>query len=856
MAKRSKKSKKQNVMPVSVEQAPSGLPFWQKHAGILTLGIIFILLLAYFEPVMFSNRTFQPPDSMTAKSYEPFIQGALDEGTFPLWNPYIFSGMPSFASLSSAPYADAIGDVINGFIWLFGKVIPLTDFTRLFINYLLLAVMMVLFMRSRNTSSMAALFAGIAIVMMPEFISYTAFGHHTKLTSAVLIPVVFLLVERLLDKRNLLFFSLTGLAIGLQLLRAHLQICYYTYIMLAIYVIYWLVVQFKEKNDFRKILGSIGLLGGAAILGLLISSVLYMSVWEYSHYSIRGGGMSGGLDFSYATNWSFPPSEMLTFVVPSFMGYGGDTYWGQIYFTDYPLYFSLVVMILAGLAFIVNRNRMVRYFGWLAAVALLISFGKHLPVLYGPLFKFLPFFNKFRTPKMIHILFDFSMVVLAGFGLDGLIRLSRDELERKSKAIERYLWIAGGIVILIGLLSLSQELYSGWVRSFMQAKYPGADPRAFNSIAVRAREMAQKDAVKAFFLFLFTGGAIWLTLKRLISRNVLSVALCILMILDLWVVDKKMAHPRSKITQANYFRETPEISYLKSQEEPFRILTVFDAYQRSPNWYMYHRIQNVFGYSAAKIKIYQELMEAFNMPEAYGNKYIRTVDGKTDLRPADEVNDAARRIHHTFLKLLNVKYVICQVPLPEPSLQLVHVPPQQARGGNCILRFDEALPRIFFPEKVVHFKEPDEILGIMAGGHFDPAETAIVEADPPFQIQPSENNRAKLTNHDIHRIGIEADIETACCMVLSEIYYPAGWKAYVDGRETTIYKTDYVLRSVFLEPGHHDIEFVFAPATFKTGLIISLGAFILLILGTVAGYGFGRRKRQTDINKLPEMSSK
>ncbi|MBN2105411.1 YfhO family protein [bacterium] len=841
----SKKKKKKNKIKASqtAEQQPVSMNknFWQKHPDWVAMGMLFVLLLLFFQPVMLSDQTYQSSDKMTAKSYQPFIRESISEGTYPLWNPYIFSGMPSFASLSSAPYADVAGNVINAAIWLVRRVVPLTNFTRIFLNYLLLGGFVFLLMKSWRLSTQVAFFSSVAIVFMPQMVAYTVFGHNTKLMTIVFFPVVFLCIERLLNKRNLLFFSLAGLAIGLQLLRAHVQICFYTYLAVGIYFIFWTVIHIREKQPAKSLFSGTGLLAGAVIMGVLIGSFLYLSVWEYSHYSIRGGGVTGGLDYQYATNWSFPPSEMVTFFIPSFMGFGSQTYWGQIYSSEFPLYFSLIVLILAGLALIINRNRVVWFFSILAGITLLMSFGKHFPVLYGPLFKLLPFFNKFRAPKMILIIFDFSLVVLAGFGLEGLIKASRDKLKNSMVPIQRYLIIVGSIAGLLLLVLLAGKgLYSGWVSNFLGSKYPTASPLAFQRVADQALKMARGDGVKMLFLFIFSAGAIWLAVREKISMKALPVFFCLLLVIDLWSVNKKFMDPKPETAESRHFNETPEVAYLKNQDEPCRIMTVFDAYERAPNWYMYHQIQNIYGYSAAKLRIYQELMESFGMPTEYGYKYVKTVEGQPVLKLPSEVNATQKNIHDTFLKLLNVKYLVCPVPLPDSSIRMV-LPPQVQRG-NAVLEFKSALPRIFFPEKAIQARE-EGILKYMTSSQFDPAVTGIIEKEIPFEIQPSDSNRAEIVHYDIHNIQIEADIHTPCMMVLSEIYYPAGWKAYVDGEESQIYKTDYVLRSLFLKSGRHRIEFQFVPKMFKTGLSISAFVFALLLTGAVAGIIMRKKQR-------------
>jgi uncharacterized membrane protein YfhO len=145
----------------------------------------------------------------------------------------------------------------------------------------------------------------------------------------------------------------------------------------------------------------------------------------------------------------------------------------------------------------------------------------------------------------------------------------------------------------------------------------------------------------------------------------------------------------------------------------------------------------------------------------------------------------------------------------------------------------EALPRAFFVNEIKQLGAKTEIFNFMKSPQFDPAKIAVLEEAPVFTIQPDSANQVDLVSYSIHRIKLKASVASPALMVLSEIYYPAGWKAFVDGVETKIFKTNYILRSIFLQPGDHDIEFRFQPSSFTTGLLISVITFILLIVALV-----------------------
>ena len=822
MAKKKKKKR-----PISkTETGKKQLSFFAKHPNWATVIIISILLLIFYHQIVFEGKTLLPPDTLTAKSYKTFINDALKQGTYPLWNPYIFSGMPSLGSLT-APLINIVDTVINYTLIGIGYILPLTPFMRILLNYLFFGLLTYLLLISLNTNRLAALFSAIAVVFLPQFIAFTAFGHNSKFLSVVLIPLIFWSVNQLLHKKNLLFFSLTALAIGFQLLRAHVQVCYYTYLFIGIYFIYYAIIEYKATKKLNSIVKSAGLLAGTVVVALLLSSVLYISVYEYSHYSIRGGGASGGLDYDYASNWSFSPAEMITFLVPSFFGFGGATYWGKMPFTDYPLYMGIIVLFLAGLALIIRHDRYVIFFAIIALFSLIVSFGKHLPILYGPMFKLLPFFNKFRVPSMIHILLDISVVLMAGLGLHYLINLKQSGdnqiIQKKYQSIKKYFYIFGAIGILILLfVTLGKGTILNWIVS---------SGKISSSAYQVAYQMALKDTVIMLILLGISGFIVLYYLNKELKTELLGIGLIFLLIVDLWLIDFKIIEPKPAVDEQSFFRKTDVVEFLEQQKQPFRIFPIRlnQPGEKPDNWYMYFKLQNVYGYHAAKLKIYQETLEELQLPHLYMLKFLKQgVDDRgqqiVQLRTLEEVPLNLLYAHQAFLNMLNVKYLISAYPIPDTSCQLIK------RGSALIYENKHALPRAYFVDNIKTLSLKQEIFDFIGSGQFDPARTAILEEEPEFTVQPNPENQVELISYDIHKIKLKASLKSPSLMVLSEIYYPAGWKAYVDGELTKIYKTNYILRSIFLESGDHQVEFVFGPKSFYVGLIISIITCILLIV--------------------------
>ncbi len=828
MAKKKKPKKTQQKNTIAPAQSNVVLDYINEHPNFLPLTILGLLLVVFFHEVVFGGKTLVSSDRLNSLSVSAFINDSLSRGIFPLWCPYLFGGMPSFASLLGAPFVD----VINSLFWFVKKVGAVPDIYRIMLNYFLFGLFTYILLMKKTEVRLVALFAALAIVFQPGVIGFAAFGHNSKLGVAVLIPVIFLLVEQLLEKRQMRYFGLLGLAVGIQLLRAHTQMSYYTFMLIGLYLLYWGIVSTVKKQAAAQTLKSISLVVFALVLGVAVSSWLYLPVQEYSQYSIRGG--TKGLDYAYATNWSFSPQEIMTFFVPSFMGFGGQTYWGPMLHTECPHYLGIVVIFFAGIGFLLKRDRLMIFLALLGMSSLLVAFGKNLPILYGPLFELLPFFNKFRVPHMILILLEFSMVVLAALGLMALRDIKETALKEK---VRKYIYIFGGVCGLITIfVLLGKSTYMGWVSGSTKNLAPLAAQTAYQDTLT--------DAFKMFFIVAASGVLVVFYLNERMKVNAFGAAIIALLVIDLWWVDFKLVNPQPKVNTDNYFVETDAVKFLKEDPEPFRVFPVVD--DKPANWYMYHKIQNIKGYHAAKIKSYQTFLEntglearnRFGLPP-FLSKYLEVVmeEGKPALQqvPANLVPSERFQMDNAIIDMLNVKYLISYYPIPDERFKPV------VKSQPVLFENMKVLPRAYYVNSVRVIEEEMEFYELLKSGNFNPAEEAVLEESPEFEVGPFEQNRVDVTSYDIHEIKLKAEVAEPALMVLSEIYYPAGWKAFVNGEETKIYKTNAILRSIFLEPGSHDIEFVFESNALKTGLWISFTSLFVLLGILVYSWRFQSR---------------
>lgn len=824
-------SKKKSIRQQDVKALPVEKETWISQHPVWTLLLVTcVVLLVFFSSLMFGGKALLAPDAMSSNALTPFVKAAQERGITPLWIPYIFSGMPSFGSLMSAPGINPVDDLWRSVL----NLLHLPSFTFILLNYLLFAGLMYILMRDQKVQPLIALLCGVAVILMPQFIAFTMFGHNTKFLSLVLIPAILLLVRRLLAEKSLLYFSLAALAIGLQTVRAHIQVTYYTFLAIFIYFLFKEIAEYRETKSIKPALYSAALLAGAVVAGLLLSAKLYISVLDYQRFSIRGGGVGleggAGLDYDYASNWSFHPLEMITFLIPSFMGYGGETYWGQMPWTDYPLYFGVVIFMLAGVAFVLHRNRMTWSMGVLAIFSLLVSFGSHLPLLYGPMFNMLPYFNRFRVPSMIHIILDIAMVVLAGIGLQAIFDLRQSTARQLNgrRQLFRYLYIFSAIVgIALLFLIFAKSTYMGLAGSGQTALSEAQRLQAYNKSVF--------DAFKSVFLIGLTLFLINRFLKGALSRFWLSMILLVVVVVDVWMVSAHIVQPRSSGEKAEFFTATPAVDFIKKDNTPYRIFPVLD--DKSGNWYAYHFISNINGYSPAKLRIYQEFLEetGLNSQDRFGlngflSKYWRIVTRNGELTPQqvplEQISPSRLQFEAAMLDMLNVKYlIVSHLPLPDPRYKMVYTQQPWVYENTTVL------PRAFFVDSTITLGNRRAIFDYMKSGRFDPHRVAILEERPAAAIAAASGNTAEVTATDIHEIRIQTSVQQTGQLVLSEVYYPSGWRAYIDGQETKIYKTNYILRSIQVPPGRHEVVFVFDPASYHWGVWISAMTLLLLLAG-------------------------
>ncbi|MFQ5822876.1 MAG: YfhO family protein [bacterium] len=856
MTKKSKKKLKAKVKPKPKQWDLN--TFMDKYANAIALGIFFVLIFIFFYDVLFNENTFMAPDTKAPTALSKPLNKALWENhSYPQWMPYIFSGMPSFGSLMFTPFVYIPYLMLK----LIHIILPLSGLFNHIVHYPLAGIGVFIFLRSKGVNFWGGLVGGITFMFTPFLITMEVFGHGGQMMTATYIPLAIWAVDQLLQKRNLLYLGIVALVIGLQLQRGHVQIVYYTWMAIGLYALYFFIRKWRIENEIKGVLKSLTHLSIALALAFGLAAILYFSIYEYTPYSIRGGGSAakalggGGVGFDYATQWSFHPKEMLTFLMPSFFGFGGQTYWGAMPFTDYPNYMGILPLLLAIFAFVYKRRVTTGYFATLIIISLMISFGKHFSPLYNLLYNYLPFFNKFRVPVMILILVQFSVAVLAGMGFQNLIELTQREVKevKNNKIIANKIFKISALVVavLVGLVligTLFKDAFFKFMSSLYPIKYQLNVQQQLNQLRF---DMLMKD-MWIMILFLGVGLAlIWWRMKRNLRTISFGLILAFLTLIDLWIVDYKLNKPVPEKSIEAYLSPDETINFLKQDKDLFRIFPLQPLF--GENRWAAHEIATIGGYYPAKLKLYQNFMDHLNLANGFASKYYRAQikNGQESYFPLteDQLPQRERQVHLTALNMLNVKYIVTPFQIPEPDFVQLKSTQMIFRGqlyNMFIYQNNNFLPRAFLIGNIQVVANEDAAMEILKSGEFDPSRTAILEETPEITPQSKGEGSVQITEYQLNKIKIKSSTDTAKLLVLSEIYYPKGWKAYIDGQPTKIYKTNYMFRSVMVPAGSHEVEFNFDSAAFKAGLTISGISWFTVL--AILGLGIVQRRKRKDLN--------
>ena len=815
---------------------------------IIAVAIFAIVAIIYCKPAL-EGKVLQQSDITQWKGMAQDAFSYKEKyGYTPLWSNSMFGGMPAYQTTGVGGFEYSVG-WINQLLTL-GLAEPISLFFLASICFYFLAQVL-----GFNTiiSIIGALGYSYA-TYNPIIVSV---GHITKMHSIAYLPLFIASLLVLYQKKYLLGGILTSVATVLLIQGNHIQIDYYGVLIAIFMSVYFLIIWIKNK-EYTHILKTLGIGLTAGIIGLAVNAPLLLSTYEYGKESIRGGSKlitkdskttSTGLNKDYALSYSMYKSEPLVLMFPNIYGGGSDPnavdpanskaietlqqmqpqvaqqlqsflsfYWGGIGFTAGPPYVGVIICFFALLGFSVKENK---HKWWIAAtiiLSFLLSAGSYLESFNVFILNNIPFYNKFRAPSMIMVIPTLLLGIMALYGMAEIT--TETSLKNITKKYKLSFILVG--IILLSVLSIyfTSDFKSDGERNLIEqiAKIPDANQRAafeapardlVNAIATDRKGMIEGDVVKFFIYLLLIFALVFLAIKKVINQTILLIGFGILSMIDLFQVNLKYLKSDSFIEATeneNAFALSPIDIALKKDTTQYRVLDMRGGINNAFNGgaIVAYNHKTVGGYHAAKLSIYQDLIE---------NQWYKF----PNCMPT--------------MNMLNTKYVI------SGNLENDTIPNKDALGN------------VWFVKGIQFEQGPAEVMQRL--DNFNPKDTAIIEQKDKIEslnnLESDENASIALVNNKNDEINYTSSSTKKQFAVFSEIYYNLGWKAYIDNVETPIVKTNYVLRGLVVPAGNHAIRFEFKPTTIKNSIIASTFASILLWLGIVAMIVMAYRNKQKSI---------
>jgi len=777
-----------------------------KKVNLWIILILAILTVVLFGKFIFSDMMLYGSDTLEASvMFKTFYADFVKQyHSIPLWEPYLFGGMP---------YIDAMhGDTFYP-LAILQFIIPLYRALgwKLILTVFFAGIFAFFCMRTFGFSRGVSFIGALAYMFSTNFISWVYAGHEGRMYITSLLPLNFLFLEKSLRSRKLIHYILFGGTIGLLILANHPQLAYFASWGIGLYFLFSLFWDYKDNKKIGRLIKPVLYFGIAILLGLALSLVQILPTYIYvNKYSPRA---EGGKGYEYSTSWSFHPEELVSQVVPEFVGLNlesENTYWGRNPFKINSDYAGIVPLIFAITALVLVRNRKIWFFLGISLLALIYALGAHTP-LFRLFYYFVPQVKSFRAPGLILFLLVFSVLVMALFGLEKILHGVKDLKDKKK--INKLLLVV--VLIFFGFAFLFSVAGSGLLSLWNGILYSDIPAQKKDIMLLNL-----PNITRGFWIsFLLVGGivaGIYLYLQGKLKRSYFLFWIGALLFLDLWRWDAKFIQ---NFDYQTYFQKDQAIDYLKQDKEPFRALVIPGTYSFN-NFLALYGIEEAFGYHGNELKRYDEFTEKKYLESArsqaeYGQRYLSFLSGpKPDL--------------------LDVKYLLFRGVFPDTSkYKLIY-----SAGDKNLYKNSTYLPRARMVYKYEVIKDKDRILQRLKEPDFDYRETIILEEEPEIDLSRGVLQYAptavQIIENRINSMKIAAETDQPGFLVLSENSYPS-WKALVDGKETKIYTADYIFRAIPLEKGKHKIDLVYSSKPYNIGKTSSIltGLFYLFILGVL-----------------------
>lgn len=787
---------------------------------------VFLLVTAFFfSPIFFENKSLTQHDIQQfqggSKTLSDYREATGEEG---LWASNMFSGMPAY--LVSLRWND--GPVV----WtkrIMSMFLP-HPVNNIFLAFLCYYILLLSF----RVRPYLAIAGALAFGLSSYLIIGLSAGHNARIGAIAFMPLVVAGIHLAFSGKKILGFGVTAMALALHLRENHLQITYYLVLIVGVYGLVQLIyaIRAKQMVDFFK---TLGLLVPAALIAV---GTFFGQLWaidEYTRYSIRGQSELvkpnsktdvSGLSKGYAFAYKYGVLESMVLLIPDF--YGGastksfvqdessDTYkalvnsgdnelanklaqyasayWGPQDFSGGSYYAGAIVIFLFVVGILFADKKYVWWLVPLSLLSLMLSWGDSFSTFNYFMFDYFPGYNKFRSVNFALVIILFAMPLL---GMIGLESLWAKGINKESK---RNLLIAFGAT---GGVCLALVLLAGFGSFIKDGE--GQLPIWFTkALASDRRSLLRADAFRSFAFILSIFVMLYFNVGKKISEIGFYAFLIFMITMDIAIVDRRYFSKENfqRKRDNSFHANTPADEEILKDKSYYRVYNIQGAMAEAKTSYNHHSLG---GYHGAKLRRYQDLYDSCILRETQ-RLFADAQSGQIDFKK------------YGVLNMLNTKYAVYG---PE--------------AGNIIPN-PNANGAAWFVKEVVSVNSPTEELKKV--GEIDTKSVAVVNGFKPQAYKLDSLSKVILNEFKPSYLKYESESTSDGLAVFSEIYYPKGWRAFIDGKETTILRVDYVLRALEIPAGKHVIEFKFEPKPYVVGNKVTMASSWVVLLVMLGCLGF------------------
>ena len=803
---------------------------------VLAVLLFAVLAFAYFFPADIEGRILYRHDASAGRGAgQEGIEYLQKTGERSRWTNALFGGMPTYQMAPSYGSTNLLTKAVDAYhLWLPENVWFV--FAYLLGFYILL--------RAFDFRQHLAALGSIIWAFSTYFLIIIAAGHIWKVWALAYLPPMISGIVLAYKGRYLWGLLLTAIFTAFEINANHVQMTYYYLFIILFLVIGWLVEAIQQKQLVRFAKATAVCIVGAAI-GVSINLSNLYHTWQYSQESMRGKSelvkknsenqTSSGLERDYITQWSYGIDETWTLLVPNTKGGASmpltqsdkamekadqnflpiyqqlGQYWGEQPGTSGPVYVGAFVMMLFILGLFIVKGPV--KWALLAAtiLSILLSWGRNFMGFTDFFIDYVPMYAKFRTVASILVIAEFTIPLLAMLALKKLLD-EPEQMKPRMKYVGISFVMTGGIAMLFSLMPsmfFDSFISSGEMRAIQTLPTEYIQPLIANLTEMR-QAVFTADSLRSFYIIL-AGTLILLSVAygKLKKEYAVGIIL-VLCLVDLWTVNKRYLNDEMFVPKEE--REAPQAKtqtdelILRDESLDYRVLNLASNTFNENETSYYHK--SIGGYHAAKLRRYQEMIEAYINPEMQRLfSAVSEAEGDMTRVKGDSICPV--------LNMLNTKYFI--FPL---------------QGGQTVpIQNPYVYGNAWFVDQLTYVDNANQ--EIEAIGKIDLRHQAV--ADTKFKAQLGEAavqdtaSIVKITSYEPNRLTYDVNTGKGGVLVFSEIYYP-GWTATVDGEAVELGRVNYILRAIHIQPGQHQVELAFFPKSVNMTETIAYIAFVLLLL--------------------------